>query len=106
MPYAILNQVEQEINRLVTLGILSPVDYSRWATSVVPVFKKNGEVQLCGDFKVFINQYIEVDQYPLPKIEDLFSKLRGGSKFTMLDMSQAYQQVGVDETSKEMLTHT
>jgi len=30
---------------------------------------------------------------------DLFSKLAGGQKFTMLDMSQAYQQLVLDEDS-------
>lgn len=70
----------------------------------MPIFKKNGKLRLCGDFKVTIDQFIEVDEYPLPKIKDLFCKFRGGSKFTKLDISQAYQQVGVDDVSRELLT--
>ena len=33
-------------------------------------------------------------------MEDLFAKLEGGQKFTKLDLSQAYQQLPLDEESK------
>lgn len=33
-----------------------------------------------------------VDQYPIPKIDDLLATLPGGVTFSYLDMSQAYQQ--------------
>jgi hypothetical protein len=36
---------------------------------------------------------LKVDQYPLPKAEDLFATLAGGKKFSKLDMSQAYLQM-------------
>ena len=47
-----------------------------------------------------INQAAKLDKYPLPKIEDLFAQLAGGKTFTKLDLSQAYQQVKLDESSK------
>ena len=34
-------------------------------------------------------------------MEDLFAKLEGGQKFTKLDLSQAYQQLPLDEESKQ-----
>lgn len=51
-----------------------------------------------------INPWLEVDQYPIPKPQDLFTKLAGGKKFTKLDLPQAYQQVELDESSKPYLT--
>ena len=41
-----------------------------------------------------------MDWYPIPRIEDLFTKLAGGKMFTQLDMSQAYQQLLLDDQSK------
>ncbi|XP_044757268.1 uncharacterized protein K02A2.6-like [Coccinella septempunctata] len=97
IPYALKSPVEAEINRLLSLGIISPVDYSQWGTPVVPVLKKNGAVRLCGDNKVTINPHIEIDQHPLPRIQDLFGCLQGGVQFSKLDLSDAYQQVGLDD---------
>ena len=45
-----------------------------------------------------------MDQYPLPKPEDLFATLVGGKKFTKLDLSQAYQQLTLDEDSRRYVT--
>ena len=43
---------------------------------------------------------MEVPQYPLPKAEDLFSRLNGGQSFSKLDLSQAYQPVLLNESSR------
>ena len=42
------------------------------------VMKPDGNVRICGDYKVTMNQYLEVDKHPLPKAEDLFVELSGG----------------------------
>ena len=43
----------------------------------------------------------KLDCYPIPRIEDLFAKLVGGKQFTHLDWSQAYQQLLLDDESKD-----
>ena len=48
-----------------------------------------------------VNQAAKVDQYPIPRIDDLFASLSGGKKFTKLDLSHAYQQVQLDEASRQ-----
>lgn len=77
--------------------------YSEWVTPIVAVPKKDRKIRICGDYKVTINQELEVDQYPLPKL-DLFATLAGGKKFTKLDISQAYQQLILDGDSEKYLT--
>ena len=47
---------------------------------------------------------IDVDQYPLPKPQELLATLSGGQKFTKLDFSAAYQQILLDEESRKLLT--
>ena len=37
----------------------------------------------------------------MQKINDIFASLAGGQLFTKLDLSQAYQQVALDETSQK-----
>ena len=41
----------------------------------------------------------------MPTQEGLFTKLSGGDKFTKLDLSNAYQQVVIDEESQPYVTH-
>lgn len=44
---------------------------------------------------------IKLDKCPIPEIEDLFAKMSGGKTFMKLDMSQAYQQIILDEDSRK-----
>ena len=46
-----------------------------------------------SEFVVIINATFEIDQNPLSKPDDLFTALTGGQKLTVLDLSQAYQQM-------------
>ncbi|XP_036343688.1 uncharacterized protein K02A2.6-like, partial [Rhagoletis pomonella] len=104
VPLAIKSKVENEVNKLIDLGVLEPVSYAEWGTPIVPVLKKTGDVRICGDFKVTLNPQLMVDKYPLPRIEDIFAKLHGGEEFTKLDLTMAYQQIPLDEVSKKLTT--
>ena len=106
VPFAIKEKVEQELRRLQDEGIISPVEFSEWAAPIVPVIKTDGKIRICGDYKVTVNQEAKVDSYPLPQIDDLLAKLSGGTKFTKLDMSHAYQQVELEEDSRKYVTIT
>ena len=94
-------KVEKELERLTKEGIIEPVQYAEWAAPIVPVLKSDKtSVRICGDFKLTVNQASKLDRYPIPKVEDLFATLAGGKSFTKLDLSQAYQQIELEETSK------
>ena len=61
-------------------------------------------VRICGDYKQTVNRATEVEQYPIPRIEDLFASLTGGESFTKLDLSQANNQIPLDKESKRLTT--
>ncbi|ETW98372.1 MAG: hypothetical protein ETSY2_42930 [Candidatus Entotheonella gemina] len=104
IPFAIKDKVAQELDRLEEQGVLRRVDYSEWASPVVPVPKRDGSIRLCGDYKVTLNPHLLVDQYPLPKPADLFTCLTGGQSFTKLDLTAAYQQMELDDESAKLVT--
>ena len=101
VPYAYKELVEQELRRLERDKIIEAVRFSDWAAPVVPVLKKDGSIRICGDSTLTINQAAPCEKYPLPKINDIFASLSGGQLFNKLDLSQAYQQVVLDETSQK-----
>ena len=102
--YALRLPIEEELDRLEREGIIDKVTHSEWATPVVAVPKPDGRVRLCGDFKVTVNPSLSVDQYPLPKVDDLLATLAGGKQFTKLDLTQAYLQLALHQDSKEYCT--
>ena len=104
VPFVFKEKVEAELDRLQSLGIISPVQLSRWAAPIVPVVKQDGSVRICGDFKVTINQVSQVESYPLPRVEEPFATLSGGKQFSKLDLAQAYLQLPLAEDSKEFVT--
>ena len=98
--FALREKIDKEIDRLVNLGILEPVEHSEYASPIVPVLKRDGSVRLCADYSVSINKQLVVEQYPLPTIHELFSKLHGGQQFSKLDLSMAYNQFLLDDTDE------
>ena len=96
-PYALCPKIDAELQRLEQASIISKVEWSEWASPVVPIVKQNGDIRLCGDFNVSINSSLQVDQYPLLSVEDILATLAGGKKFSKLDLCQAYLQMEMEE---------
>lgn len=104
VPYALRDEVAQELTRLESENVISKVKYSDWASPMVVVAKPNGKLRLCVDFKATLNKCIKVDQHPIPEPEDIFNKFVGCNVFCRLDLSQAYLQLEVHEASRNLLT--
>ncbi len=104
LPFAMREKVEAELDRLIKEHIIKPVKFSEWAAPIMPVLKPDGSVRLCGDYRVTVNRESSLEQYPIPRMEDMFAVLSGGEKYTKLDTSHAYQNILLDETSKQYVT--
>ena len=104
VPYVLKNKIESEIERMVKNNILEPVNISEWATLIVPVIKEENSIRICGDYKMTVNQVSQLDNYPIPKIDILFAEISGCKKFAKLVLKHAYQQMLLDESSRELLT--
>ena len=104
VPLAFKDKVNKELSRLEQEGVIKQVPYSRWAAPIVPVLKASGQIRICGDYKQTVNKVAKPDSYPLPHVDELYAKLSGGKQFTKLDLSNAYQQLMLDEASQELTT--
>ena len=96
-----------EIERLVSIGVFKPITHSEWAVPLVPILKADKQsIRFCGDYMAIINMAAKVDHYPMPKTEDIFAKLADKKLFVKLDMSDAYTQLILDESSQHSIgTH-
>lgn len=52
VPCSLKPKGNAELDKLVEEGVITKVDYSEWATPIVPVIKSNNAVYICSDFKV------------------------------------------------------
>jgi hypothetical protein len=54
--------------------------------------KKDGTQRLCVDYHA-LNEVTVKNKYPLPRIDDLFDKLRGACVFSKIDLQSGYHQL-------------
>ena len=69
MPYSLRPVIEAEPDRLEKEEVVTKVSHSGWAAPVVVVPKADGGIRLYGDFKVTVNQGLDVANtlYPILK---------------------------------------
>ena len=63
--------------------VVKQVPYSEWAVPIVTPVKKDGTVRVCGDFRVTVNSQLDVEAYPLPRIDKIFANLSWGKHFNV-----------------------
>ncbi|XP_055714741.1 uncharacterized protein K02A2.6-like [Phlebotomus papatasi] len=105
--YHMTSAIDDELQRLQSSGIISPVEYSEWAAPIVVVKKPNGSLRICGDYSTGLNESVETNHHPIPEPDALFSNLSNKRLFSHIDLSDAYLQIPVDKDSSKLLTiHT
>ena len=69
---------------------------SPYASQVVIMHKKTGEICLCIDFRA-LNAITVHDSFPLPRIEEALQAVKSAMWFTSIDLAQGYLQLAMDE---------
>ncbi|KAJ9524744.1 hypothetical protein QJQ45_024345 [Haematococcus lacustris] len=88
-----LAEMKKQITAFLAQGIIEPSS-SPYAAPVLFVKKKSGELRMCVDYRQLNKQTLR-DQYPLPRIDDLFDKLAGCTVFSSLDLQAGYHQIRI-----------
>lgn len=79
LPLAWRAKIEDQLRDLIKKDVLEQVDSSDWGTPLVPILKPDGNIRICGDYKITINKFLNDFHYPLPRIDEIFTLLRGGN---------------------------
>ena len=99
-----IDEVRNHIQQLLTSGVIRR-SKSPWASNVVLVRKKDGQLRMCIDYRQ-LNQRTVKDAYALPRIDDILDSLHGNRYFTVLDMKSGYHQIEIEEKHKERTAFT
>jgi hypothetical protein len=61
---------------------------------VLFVQKKDGSQGMCVDYRS-LNDVTVKNKFPLPRIKDLFNRMRGASVFSKIDLRSSYHQMKI-----------
>ena len=103
IPLALHEPVKTELNEMVKNGIIARVDKPTDWVSSMHVINKSGKIRIVLDPRP-LNKCIKRAHYPIPTIEEQFSKLQGCKIFTLLDAKTAFWQQPLDEKSSYLTT--
>ena len=84
--------MNEEIQKQLSVGFLSVVEYPKWLTNVVHVPKKDRKVKVCVDFRDH-NKVSLKDDFPLSHIDKLVNSTVGHSMLSFMDGFFEYSQI-------------
>ena len=91
-----LQELRVQLQELLDKGFIRP-STSPWGAPVLFAKKKDRTLRLCIDYRQ-LNRVTVKNRYPLPRIDDLFDKLRGARVCSKIDLRTSYHQLRVRET--------
>ncbi|MCO5552828.1 hypothetical protein L7F22_006345 [Adiantum nelumboides] len=86
-------EIMRQVNELVEKGMVRPSS-SPFCSLVLLVQKKDGTYRMCVNYRV-LNKITIKNRFPVPRIEDLFDKLRGSTYFSRIDLKSGYHQIRI-----------
>ena len=89
--------VKEEIEKLLAAKVICS-SRSSWSVPIIIVPKGDGGKHLVINYRA-LNKVTRKFTWPMPKVEDLFSKLNGASYFTTLDLRAGYHHIPLDKPS-------
>lgn len=63
-------QIKEEIQKLLDVGFIKPIQHPTWFANILPVKKKNGLIRCCIDFRD-LNKACPKNEFPLSNIDML-----------------------------------
>ncbi|KFD60559.1 hypothetical protein M514_27263 [Trichuris suis] len=99
IPEQFRNTVHQRIEQMLNEGIIRR-SQSPWLAPAVFTCKKDGSLRLCVDYRQ-LNKRTRKDSYPLPLPDEVQGKLKGATKFSVLDLHCGFWQLPVREEDVE-----
>ena len=103
IPQAHMKALRKEIDRLVQLGVLSPVKEAEWASPTFCIPKKDHTIRLLHDFRR-VNKMIKRKPFPLPRIQDTTQQVGTFNFASCLDLNMGYYSMMLNRKAKQICT--
>ena len=90
--------VRETVRELLEAGVISPSE-SSYSSPVVLVRKKDGSWRFCVDYRALNKATVRME-YPLPNTQELLYRMRGSTRFCVLDLKSGFYQFPIDPTDR------
>jgi hypothetical protein len=87
----VLADMKKEIERLLDANFIRPCRYAEWISNIIPVYKKNGKMRVCIDFRDF-NRATPMDGFSMPVANLLVDAAAGHKVISFMDGNAGYNQ--------------
>ena len=84
-------QVKQEIDKLLAIGFIKPVNEVSWLSPIIVVPKKNGKIRVCVDYRK-LNAATITNPFPMPFFDAILDAIAGHEMYSFLDGFSFYNQ--------------
>ena len=103
IPVSLRPGVKAELDRMVDLGVISPIDEpTDWVSQVVVVERKNTDhIRICIDPRP-LNKALQRDHYHLPTLDEVLPELGKVKVYAKFDLRRGYWHVPLDKPSRKV----
>jgi hypothetical protein len=99
IPFAVRNQVKEQIQEMIEDGILEE-SYSDFVNPLTIVTRPNKRIRVCVDARK-VNKQVVVDKATSLPVRELLQKFYGARYISSIDLSKAFLQVPLEESSRK-----
>ena len=104
VPPSQYHKLRQVLNEMEEKEIIQK-STSEYASPLVLVWKKNGELRVCTDFR-WLNKRTVKDAHPLPHQADCLAALGGNSLFSTTDLTSGFYNMPLHEDDRKYSAFT
>ena len=104
IPLPLLEEVCASLRDMLEAGAIHP-SQSPWCNAVVLVWKKDGTLHFCMDFRC-LNACMKEDSYPLPRIQEALESMAGSAHFSSMDLKSGFWQIKMAPGSQQYMAFT
>jgi hypothetical protein len=96
-------KVAQKLYDLKREGSIEEAPFSHFSSSLLVQPKPHGDIRMTVDYRK-LNQSITQYTYPLSTPEDIFNRMAGATRFSVIDFSSWFYQFALAQSSRDCTT--
>jgi hypothetical protein len=96
-------KVTIELDRMLEVGIIDPIEESKWISPMVVQDKKMREIKICVDIRN-LNDVCIHDPFPTPFTNEVLDNVGGQEEYSFIDGFSGYHQIRIAKEDRHKTT--